>query len=178
MAEGVVDDISHEGLRALLREECVTFQRLKTWKTSADPDYAVKEAASSTYMPSPTVRSSPIPAEPEVIFCLDEFGPPNLQPRPGRQWAASAARTRNQAAGHGRGGAPPIPAPPGCGTCSPPMSWARTSCMGVSSRARTGPGSWSSALSLPAAGADCDHLRLREQGEELPERQSSGLGIT
>jgi hypothetical protein len=32
VAEGVVDDISHEGLRALLREEGVTFQRLKTWK--------------------------------------------------------------------------------------------------------------------------------------------------
>jgi hypothetical protein len=33
VAEGVVDDISHAGLRALLREEGVTFQRLKTWKT-------------------------------------------------------------------------------------------------------------------------------------------------
>src|SRR5262249_47116701 len=32
VAEGVVDDISHEGLRVLLREEGVTFQRLKTWK--------------------------------------------------------------------------------------------------------------------------------------------------
>ena len=37
VAEGVVDDISHEGLRALLREEGVTFQRLKTWKASTDP---------------------------------------------------------------------------------------------------------------------------------------------
>jgi hypothetical protein len=56
---GVVDDISHEGLRALLRQEGVTFQRLKT--------------------------------------------------------------------------------------CSPLMSWARTSCTVTSSRARPGPGSWSSA---------------------------------
>jgi hypothetical protein len=40
----VVDDISHEGLRALLREEGVTFQRVKTWKTSRDPAYAVKKA--------------------------------------------------------------------------------------------------------------------------------------
>lgn len=30
VAEGVVDDISHEGLRALLREEGVSFQRIKT----------------------------------------------------------------------------------------------------------------------------------------------------
>ncbi|MGH3403177.1 MAG: helix-turn-helix domain-containing protein [Streptosporangiaceae bacterium] len=44
VAEGVVDDISHEGLRLLLREEGVTFQRLKTWKASRDPDYAVKKA--------------------------------------------------------------------------------------------------------------------------------------
>ncbi len=44
MAEGVVDDISHEGLRILLREEGVTFQRLKTWKASKDPHYAAKKA--------------------------------------------------------------------------------------------------------------------------------------
>ena len=43
VAEGVVDDISHEGLRVLLREEGVTFQRLKTWKASADPRYAEKK---------------------------------------------------------------------------------------------------------------------------------------
>jgi transposase len=65
VAEGVVDDISHEGLRILLREEGVSFQRIKTWKTSRDPD----------------------DGEPEVVFCLDEFGPLNLQPHPGRQWA-------------------------------------------------------------------------------------------
>jgi transposase len=44
VAEGVVDDISHEGLRTLLREEGVTFQRLKTWKASKDPDYAEEGA--------------------------------------------------------------------------------------------------------------------------------------
>jgi transposase len=44
VAEGVVDDISHEGLRMLLREEGVTFQRLKTWKASKDPRYAAKKA--------------------------------------------------------------------------------------------------------------------------------------
>ncbi|GJF25023.1 hypothetical protein SHO565_55870 [Streptomyces sp. HO565] len=44
VAEGVVDDISHEGLRALLRGEGVSFQCVKTWKTSRDPDYAAKKA--------------------------------------------------------------------------------------------------------------------------------------
>ena len=44
VAEGVVDYISHEGLRMLLRAEGVTFQRLKTWKAPKDPQYAEKKA--------------------------------------------------------------------------------------------------------------------------------------
>ena len=42
VAEGVVDDISHEGLRALLREEGVSFQVIKTFKASNDPDFEAK----------------------------------------------------------------------------------------------------------------------------------------
>ncbi len=56
MAEGVVDDISHEGLRMLLREEGITFQRVKTWKTSTDPQYTVKKAGSSSCTRSLTAR--------------------------------------------------------------------------------------------------------------------------
>ena len=26
------------------------------------------------------------PGDPEVVVCIDEFGPLNLQPHPGRQW--------------------------------------------------------------------------------------------
>jgi transposase len=44
VAEGVVDDISHEGLRALLRDEDVSFQAVKTWKASTDPDYPDRAA--------------------------------------------------------------------------------------------------------------------------------------
>ena len=36
----------------------------------------------------------PEPGEPEVIFCVDEFGPLNLQPRPGRQWAVIGGKSR------------------------------------------------------------------------------------
>jgi transposase len=43
VAEGVVDDISHEGLRLLLREEGVSFQVIKTWKQSSDPDFEAKK---------------------------------------------------------------------------------------------------------------------------------------
>jgi transposase len=34
----------------------------------------------------------PEDGEPEVIFCVDEFGPLNIQPRPGRQWAAVSGK--------------------------------------------------------------------------------------
>ena len=51
VAEGVVEDISHEGLRLLLREEKVSFQAVKTWKTSSDPDYDVKK---NRVMPGPS----------------------------------------------------------------------------------------------------------------------------
>jgi len=55
-AEQVADDISHQGPRALLREEGVTFQRLKTWKASKDPRYQANKAAPDTCTPSPAAR--------------------------------------------------------------------------------------------------------------------------
>ena len=94
VAEGVVDDISHEGLRMLLREEGVSFQRIKTWKTSKDPDYAAKKARVEHLYAIADREVIPEPGEPEVIFCLDEFGPLNLQPRPGRQWAAVSGKRK------------------------------------------------------------------------------------
>ena len=92
MAEGVVDDISHEGLRTLLREEGVSFQRLKTWKTSADPDYATKKARIEHLYAIADREVIREDGEPEVIFCVDEFGPLNIQPRPGRHWAAVSGK--------------------------------------------------------------------------------------
>ena len=92
VAEGVVDDISHEGLRMLLREEGVTFQRVKTWKASKDPDYEAKKARVEHLYAIADREVVPEAGEPEVIFCVDEFGPLNLQPRPGRQWAAVSGK--------------------------------------------------------------------------------------
>ena len=111
VAEGVVEDISHEGLRELLRTEGVSFQAVKTWKTSADPEYAAKKAridqlyviADHERGPAPASTgagaeampgSAGAVADPEVVFCLDEFGPLNLQPRPGHQWARFAGTPR------------------------------------------------------------------------------------
>jgi transposase len=42
VAEGVGTDISHEGLRQLLREEGVRFQAVRTWKRSTDPHFKTK----------------------------------------------------------------------------------------------------------------------------------------
>ena len=39
----MVTDISHEGLRALLREEGVRFQAVRTWKRSNDPNFEAKK---------------------------------------------------------------------------------------------------------------------------------------
>jgi transposase len=99
VAEGVVDDISHEGLRVLLREEGVSFQRVKTWKASKDPDYAAKKARVEHLYAIAGRDVVPEPGEPEVIFCVDEFGPLNLQPRPGRQWAAVSGKGKEPSRG-------------------------------------------------------------------------------
>ena len=88
VAEGVIDDISHEGLRVLLRAEGVSFQRVKTWKTSKDPRYAEKKERVEQLYAIADREAVPQDGDPEIVFCLDEFGPLNLQPRPGRQWAA------------------------------------------------------------------------------------------
>jgi hypothetical protein len=90
----VVDDISHEGLRMLLREEGVTFQRLKTWKGSRDPRYAEKKARIEQLYAIADREITSGDGDPEIVFCVDEFGPLNLQPRPGRQWAAVSGKNK------------------------------------------------------------------------------------
>jgi transposase len=88
VAEGVVDDISHEGLRRVLGEDGVSFQRLKTWKQSSDPDFAAKQRRVLALYAIADGHAAPQPGDPQVVLCLDEFGPLNLQPRPGRQWTS------------------------------------------------------------------------------------------
>jgi hypothetical protein len=83
----VVEDISHEGLRALFREEGVSFQRLKTCKHSRDPDYAAKKNRILHLYGLMDGTVDALPGDPDVVVCIDEFGPLNLQPHPGRQCA-------------------------------------------------------------------------------------------
>ena len=71
VAEGVVTDISHEGLRKLLREEGVRFQALRSWKRSTDPNFAAKrDRIVELYALAQAGEA--------VVICLDEFGPLNL----------------------------------------------------------------------------------------------------
>ncbi|MHB1517330.1 MAG: IS630 family transposase [Acidimicrobiales bacterium] len=87
VAEGVVDDISHEGLRVLLREEGVSFQVIKTWKQSNDPDFEAKKNRVLELYEIADGKARPKRGDPTVVICMDEFGPLNLLPRPGKQWA-------------------------------------------------------------------------------------------
>jgi transposase len=90
VAEGVVDDISHEGLRTLLREEGVSFQVIKTFKRSNDPDFEAKKNRILELYAIADGTVTPGDHDPTVVVCVDEFGPLNLQPHPGKQWAPVA----------------------------------------------------------------------------------------
>jgi transposase len=91
VAEGVVDDISHEGLRAVLREEGVSFQVIKTFKVSNDPDFEARKNRILELYAIADGTTEPGADDPTVVICMDEFGPLNLQPHPGKQWAPVAA---------------------------------------------------------------------------------------
>jgi transposase len=97
VAEGVVEDISHEGLRLLLREESVSFQAIKTFKQSNDPDF---EAKKNRVLELYDIADGKVVAgdgDPDVVICMDEFGPLGIMPRPGKQWAAAAELRRGGA---------------------------------------------------------------------------------
>jgi transposase len=98
VAEGVVDDISHEGLRLLLRDEDVSFQAVKTFKASTDPDYDAKTTRVLELYAIADGITAPGPGDPTIVFCVDEFGPLNLQPHPGKQWAPVARGNGDPAA--------------------------------------------------------------------------------
>ena len=102
VAEGVVDDISHEGLRVLLRKEEVSFQAIKTFKASTDPDYEPKKNRVLELYDIAEGKAIPGPGDPTVVFSMDEFGPLNLLPREGKQWAPVVRRAKKGSTGSPR----------------------------------------------------------------------------
>jgi transposase len=98
VAEEVVTDISHEGLRQLLREEGVSFQALRTWKRSNDPEFESKKNRILELYEIADGRAQAGPGDPTVVVCIDEFGPLNIQPQPGgKAWAPRAKPRRIRA---------------------------------------------------------------------------------
>lgn len=89
LAESVVAAISRETLRRILHEGGVSWQATKTWKASTDPDFTAKLARILDLYDHP-------PADGRVI-CADEFGPLNLQPRPGKAWRPAGRARRMRA---------------------------------------------------------------------------------
>ena len=72
------------------------FQAVKTWKTSTDPDYETKKNRVLELYAIADGRKEPAPGDPSVVMCMDEFGPLNLQPHPGKQWAPVATGNGTQ----------------------------------------------------------------------------------
>jgi len=70
----------------------VSFQAIKTVKQSNDPDYEAKKNRVLELHDIAEGRMEPGPDDPVVVFSMDEFGPLNLLPRPGKQWAQKISR--------------------------------------------------------------------------------------
>ena len=71
----------------LLREEGVSFRVIKTFKQSNDPDFEAKKNRVLELYDIADGKARAKRGDPSVVICMDEFGPLNLLPRPGRQWA-------------------------------------------------------------------------------------------
>jgi transposase len=146
VAEGVVADISHEGLRVLLREDG---RVLSSREDLEDLDrLGLRDRGR---------QAEPDPGDPTVVVRYDEFGPLNLQPQPGRQWGAGGERPGESRPRLGSAGAgPPTPVRTASGTCSPATTCPPTGYTGTSRPARVAPSSWPSATpALAVLGRRC-----------------------
>jgi transposase len=92
----VVEKVSTETVRQILKSNNITWQATKTWKTSNDPDFTEKKNAILDLYDHPVSDGR--------VICVDEFGPLNLQPRPGRGWFPRQRPSRLRATYHRYGG--------------------------------------------------------------------------
>lgn len=90
----IVCQISLEWLRILLRRCGIRLRRTKTWKESNDPDFWPKyRQIQRLYAHRPRGGRR---------ICVDEFGPLNLQPRPGRCFAGETKGVERHRATYSR----------------------------------------------------------------------------
>jgi hypothetical protein len=85
------------------------------WKLSRDPDYQAKQNHLLHLYGLMDGTCDLEPGDPEVVLCLDEFGPLNLQPHPGRQWVRRSGGDPPRRPS----GDPPSSGRTGCAACSP-----------------------------------------------------------
>ena len=104
-------------------------------------------------------EAEPREGEPEVVTCIDEFGPLNPQPRPGRTWAGISGNAKEP----GREPRPRLrattTAPAAHGTCSPPTTWAATGSTRLVDRIQTQAHELAPAQACPSPGEEFWHLR-------------------
>jgi transposase len=75
---GIVDSISKEWLRIILDESDISFQSVRTWKESKDPEFEKKKRRIE--------RLTRKKHNPPVVLSLDEMGPFSLIPHGGKGW--------------------------------------------------------------------------------------------
>jgi hypothetical protein len=92
---------SAETVRQIPRTAGVRWQATKTWKASRDPQFAEKMTRILDLYDRSAAGQLPTAAR---VICVDEFGPLNLQPRPGRGWFPTGSPTRLRATYHHYGG--------------------------------------------------------------------------
>jgi transposase len=93
---GVVEELSEETLRQILRAAGLSHQRTRSWKWSPDPDFQVKaERVLSLYREPP--GDGP-------VVCFDEMGPIQLIPHQGSGWAPEKLPERLRATYNRKGG--------------------------------------------------------------------------
>ncbi len=82
----------------MLREEGVSFQAVRSWKRSNDPAFEQKKNRILELYALADGLTEPGSGDPDVVVCLDEFWPLNLQPQPGgKAWARRAKPRRIRA---------------------------------------------------------------------------------
>ncbi|MGW5366678.1 IS630 family transposase [Actinopolymorpha pittospori] len=89
LAERTRITVSTETVRRILAQAGISWQATKTWKHSRDPEFSAKKDRILALYDHP-------PTDGRVV-CVDEFGPLNLQPRPGRGWYPATRPARRRA---------------------------------------------------------------------------------